>query len=89
MEIQLDLFDVAELSLMKEQLKLVEKKTDTFAQRSENVRKGLFARHNELVKADQDIMAMLESIQKEILWLKQLTEEKHESEILALTEKVM
>ncbi len=89
MEIQLSLLDQTETYFLQEQIKVLDKRTELTHQRSENVRRGLFARHNELVKADQDIMQMLECIQKELAWIKRVVEEKHESDIIALSEKVM
>lgn len=58
MSAQLDIFETNDLDSLKEEMKKV-KAT------SENVRKGLFARHNELAK-------MFLDQQKEIDYLKQL-----------------
>ncbi len=80
--IQLDLFNNTELDQMKSEIKLALHRTD-------NVRKGLFARHNEIVRGQQDLFKMIESLQKEITYLKILVEEKHESDIIQLTQKVM
>lgn len=86
MEIQLDLFDKTEVEKLKTEM---EQKIDNVKQRGDNARRGLFARHNEIVKTNQDIVQMLQAMQSEILWIKRLVEEKHESEIIQLNAKVM
>lgn len=62
MTAQLDMFEDIEISTLKEEMKKVR-------ETSENVRRGLFARHNELAK-------MFLSQQQEIDYLKQLINTK-------------
>ena len=58
MSAQLDIFEETDISSLKEEMKKVKETSD-------NVRKGLFARHNELAK-------MFLEQKKEIDYLKQL-----------------
>lgn len=80
--IQLDMFRNSEMDQIKEELKVTRQRTD-------NIRRGLFARHNELAKMYQDSLAMIELMQREIMWLKKLVEEKHEADIIQLNQKVI
>lgn len=82
MTIQYDLFNNTEMDQLKEEVKVTRQRTD-------NIRRGLFARHNELAKMYQDAVSMMESMQKEILWLKKLVEEKHEADIIQLNRKII
>lgn len=93
MDIQLDLFDKTEVDKLRTELT---QKIDHVKDRSDNVRRGLFARHNELAKKDQDIFFMLETIAQHVInleqkmdWLRTCVEDKHESDIMELKEKVM
>ena len=62
MSIQLDIFEDVNVTTLKEEMKKVR-------ETSENVRKGLFARHNELAK-------MFLAQQQEIDYLKELIKGK-------------
>lgn len=57
--IQLDFFEKDEVSILKEELKKVH-------ERSEKVRRGMFARHNELAKMYIELNERMHVIEKNI-----------------------
>jgi hypothetical protein len=63
MDIQQDLFNNTELDLFKEEMRV---KLKIVGDRSDNVRRGLFARHNELVKKQQHQEERQDLLQKEL-----------------------
>jgi len=67
MDIQQDLFNNTELDLFKEQFR---RELLVVKQRSDNVRRGLFARHNELVKTQQNQQVELDIQKKDLEELK-------------------
>jgi len=68
MTIQYDLFNNTELDQIKEELKLVR-------ERSDNVRKGLFARHNELAKMYYEREKQIEDLMKSNAQIQKFFEE--------------
>ena len=57
--VQLDFFEPYTLSVLKNDLEVVKKSND-------NVRKGIFARHNQLLKMYNDLQDRLQIIEKNI-----------------------
>ncbi len=62
--IQLDMFNNTEMDFVKEEIKLCFNKFDLSIKRSDNVRRGLFARHNELEKRIQNLETDNENLKK-------------------------
>lgn len=65
--VQLDMFQDTELDFIKTEIKMVWNKANLAISRSDNCRRGLFARHNELEKRiqklEEDNAKLLEFIQ--------------------------
>jgi len=59
MDIQQDLFNNSPLDILKEEMRMELK---VVRDRSDNVRRGLFARHNEIVKEQQRLKQELEEM---------------------------
>jgi len=78
--IQLDMYANTELDFIKSEIKVVWQKANLAITRSDNCRKGLFARHNELEKRiqklEEDNAKMLEFIQSNHIYKHELLELK-------------
>lgn len=72
--IQQDMFDNTELDFIKSEIKVVWQKANLAITRSDNCRKGLFARHNELEKR---IQKLEEDQEKLLKFIDSIKNERH------------